>query len=656
MARLGVAATIAGLVFFLFSHVRPPWGSSSASPGHRELPAGDPANPWESITPSSELEWHPCYGHVNPSFQCARLTVPLDYNDPLSQTCGSPKVHIALTLLPANKATSAARPHPRSPMLINPGGPGGSGVMAALGMASALQAIFGDDQPIIGFDPRGIGATTPVADCWAPPPACDGCPEDVGRGLMHRVEWANMNQAYGGINSSNIALQFINAGHRAINNLCVEKDGTLGGKSILGHATTAHVARDMVSIVDAWERWVDGQDKSESHTELNPTKGRLVYWGFSYGTYLGATFASMFPDRVGRLLLDGVVDAEHYAAPVWRDSLYDTDKILGRFFQYCAEAGFECQLYRAGDKPADLGQRYRSIMDGLTTNPATFTHPEYFFPVLIQPHMIEQLVFGVLYSPIASFPVLAMLLNLMHEKKYEALGALVQDAKIMCLVGDSPSASLLNDAQRAIMCGDKTSPVNLTLAEIRSEHAAMAETSQFADVMINVMLQCNGWSVLPPHRSPPTPWARYTAENQIATAFPILFLSNTLDPVTPLVAAVKMSLKFRRAGLVEQKAEGHCTVSAVSRCTARAVRNYVLRGEVPPAPEVDGGDYLGGSWTTCEADERPWKRLEADVFAFEDDDERRVVEAFQAVQSVVERLPQWGQGPPTFEGLRALRE
>lgn len=551
-------------------------------------------------------------------------------------------------------------------MLINPGGPGGSGVLVALGMASALQTIFGDDQPIIGFDPRGIGFTTPVADCWSPPPACDGCPEDVGGGFLHRLEWANMNQAYGGINSSSIALQFIDAGHRAINNLCIEKDRRLGGKSILGHVSTAHVAQDMVSIVDAWERWVDGQQKSATQAELNPTKGKLVYWGFSYGTYLGATFASMFPDRVGRLLLDGVVDAELYTSPVWRDSLFDTDKILDRFFQYCAEAGSKCQLYRPGDKPEDLGQRYHGIMDGLTTNPATFTHPEYFFPVILQPNTIKQLVFSVLYSPVANFPLLATFLNLMYENKHEALGALVQDAKIMCLVGDSPLTSLLNDAQRAIMCGDKTSPVNLTLPEIRAEYSAMASTSQFADVMLNVMLQCNGWSVSPPGHPPPTtPWAQYSSsspQKQITTSFPILFLSNTLDPVTPLLAAVKMSLKFRQAGLVEQKAEGHCTLSAVSRCTAKVVRDYVLHGKVPPPPEVEGGDYLEGKWTTCEADERPWKKLEADVFVFENDEERRVVEAFQVVQSVVERLPKWGQGTARFGGmgevlgLGALRE
>ena len=108
--------------------------------------------------------------------------------------------------------------------------------------------------------------------------------------------------------------------------LCQERDDLDEENSILRHLSTPAVAQDMLSIIDAWDAWraETGQDVDdeevipevqdpagealESTYSLN-TKSKLVYWGFSYGTLLGATFAAMFPNRVGRVVLDGVVDA-----------------------------------------------------------------------------------------------------------------------------------------------------------------------------------------------------------------------------------------------------------------------------------------------------------------------------------------------------------
>ncbi len=226
--------------------------------------------------------------------------------------------------------------------------------------------------------------------------------------------------------------------------------------SVLGWAGTQEVARDMAGIVDAWETWVE-----ESGGIVEPEmKGKLVYWGFSYGTYLGATFARLFPDRVGRLLLDGVVDAEFYESPVWRESLVDTDKVLGTFFWYCVVARSRCDLYRNGDQPADVKRRYEAVMERLNTSPVTFTHPEHFFPVVLRASLIKMLVFSILYQPIQGFPVLATLLNYIYEERYEILGPLFQDTELLCSLSGNPVvASAMTDAQRAIMCSDKTQPV-----------------------------------------------------------------------------------------------------------------------------------------------------------------------------------------------------
>lgn len=379
----------------------------------------------------------------------------MDYNRPLGESRTNPKVHIALVLLPAQESPATQTP-PKSPMLINPGGPGGSGVALVLLLGPSIQKIFGADQPVIGFDPRGVSYTTPRADCWAKPPACDGCPEDAVSGMMHRLEWENMNAVFGSLNSSNVALKYLEAGHRAVNDLCRSKDAQLGSRSILGHASTAHVARDMVSIVDAWDRWAEGKGLPPS-----PLRGKLVYWGFSYGTYLGATFAKMFPDRVGRMLLDGVVDAEYYVSPVWKESLLDTDNVLRQFFAYCVEAGRRCDLYRGGDTAAAVRRRYDAIMDRLESTPVTFTHPENFFPVILRAEHVKTIVFGMLYSPVQGFPVIASLLNWIDRGQVERLGELFQDTSLMCtLPGSAAVAFTSADAQRAIMCSDKTQPVS----------------------------------------------------------------------------------------------------------------------------------------------------------------------------------------------------
>ena len=186
------------------------------------------------------------------------------------------------------------------------------------------------------------------------------------------------------------------------------------------------------------------------------------------------------------------------------------------------------------------------------------------------------------------------------------------------------------------MCGDKRKPVNLTVSEIVKHYEKMSKHSSFADIWMLIMVQCNGWDIYKPHANPKVePWA---SEKQIETAFPVLFLSNALDPVTPLRAAVKMALKFKDAGLVEQNASGHSTLSAISRCTAKVVRDYIRHGKVPPPPDVDGSDYLGGKWTICEADREPFGTGVVEM----SEDDRELVEAWETLGDVIVEAGEWG--------------
>ena len=146
------------------------------------------------------------------------------------------------------------------------------------------------------------------------------------------------------------------------------------------------------------------------------TKGKLVYWGFSYGTLLGATFAAMFPDRVGRVILDGVVDADYYVAPIWEESLLDTDKIMTSFFYFCHKAGKNCALYRDGDSESDVQARYQETIDDLKRNPIKGVNPSTLTPTVITHDTLKFFIFQLFYSPIATFPMMAQILDMHHRR------------------------------------------------------------------------------------------------------------------------------------------------------------------------------------------------------------------------------------------------
>lgn len=221
----------------------------------------------------------------------------MDYHRPLNASLDNPKVHIALVLVPG--IHTGPKPYSTSPLLLNPGGPGGSGTFLALFLGKPLQAMLGADQDIIGFDPRGIAATTPRADCFSFPNDDSHEEVDYISGAFHRSMWAISGREIGNVNSSTVALQKFDVRARATSRLCEMKDAIKGNDSIFRHLSTPTVARDMLSIVDAWDEWteslgVDEEDvantEEESTSKDLDTKGKLVYWGFSYG--VGSIFSS----------------------------------------------------------------------------------------------------------------------------------------------------------------------------------------------------------------------------------------------------------------------------------------------------------------------------------------------------------------------------
>jgi len=204
-----------------------------------------------------------------------------------------------------------------------------------------------------------------------------------------------------------------------------------------------------------------------------------------------------------------------------------------------------------------------------------------------------------------------------------------------------------------IQTANKTQ-LNETIAELEARFEKLSSTSSWADVWMTISLVCEGWNI--EAVDPPMRWDDHPAHKPkpIKTGFPLLFVSNTADPVTPLFAGVKMAKRFVDAGLVEQHSEGHCSLAAVSKCTMTKIREYFLEGKVPPPP-VEGKDLIDGKWDKCDADEWPFHSYHkeeylATVEASTEKDADMLSVAKQ-MQGALRQIELWGQPKKAFEFL-----
>lgn len=315
---------------------------------------------WTQIQPSPSLRWHACYE----SFECARLQVPLDWND----ASNSRTAAIAVIRLPA--VVPRDDPTFGKSILLNPGGPGGSGVDQLVWDGHKIRDTIVDSPDkhfeIIGFDPRGVHYTTPSVSCF-------------GNDWLRQV-WLYRNWAAGQLGSSDYCFNFKWAAYESLAALCEAQnvDQLDDGVNMHQFVSTALTARDMLAIVDSLQAESSKSERGNGgQVSINPEQepDLLQYWGFSYGTFLGNTFASMFPNRVGKLILDGNVDPYDYAATGWLKNLFDSNKNLHWFYYSCFHAGKKCVLFDSNTRSLfDIQAKVLSLFKRLQDNPIAITH------------------------------------------------------------------------------------------------------------------------------------------------------------------------------------------------------------------------------------------------------------------------------------------
>ena len=252
-----------------------------------------------------DVSWEACEGG-----ECADIWVPLDYDDPDG---------LAITLK-AKRQTATDDAKRRGSLFINPGGPGESGIeyLGFIGLPDSVRAMY----DVVGFDPRGVASSTPI-DCLSDSDldayiASDPTPDDDQEVQELEDSFATFSEG------------------------CLDRSGPL-----MEHVSTVEVARDLDLM-----RQLVGDKK-------------LNYFGGSYGTYIGATYAGLFPKKVGRMVLDGAVDplADPHKVAVHQTAGFQT--ALDAYLQNCIDKG-NCPL---GDSVAEGEQRLIDLFKSLDQSP-----------------------------------------------------------------------------------------------------------------------------------------------------------------------------------------------------------------------------------------------------------------------------------------------
>ncbi|GJE96002.1 alpha/beta hydrolase [Phanerochaete sordida] len=313
---------------------------------------------------------------------------------------------------------------------------------------------------------------------------------------------------------------------------------------------------------------------------------KLSYYGVSYGSVLGATFAAMFPDNVGRLAIDGVVNVSSTCSPdgarlgdyFTKGSLTDADAALGDIYAACATAGpHACPIFEA--TPALVRARVDRLVARVRAAPvpvfnASAAPP---FAVADTALVVGQLL-NVVGAPYGGALPFAEAVVALERGDGAAMVAGSTQALLAgldtCAGASAPFAVGFVDVEAPIICGDSVVDTVKTLEEARKEYEAMLEISDLATAWYRTTRgPCTGWTICAKDRM--------NGSFETNTSFPLLIIGNTHDPRTPIANAFNMSSGFAGSVVLQQNSTGHTLQAGFSACTALALNAYFNNGTLP---------------------------------------------------------------------------
>jgi len=483
--------------------------SSGESQGPRPTAASTTPAPDATEPPSPELEpyysqqveWEPCGDN-----QCGFLTVPVDYRD-----AGGATIEVNLLKVPA------ANPDARiGSLVVNPGGPGAPGTTYAEGADTAFRAPITDRYDIVGFDPRGTGDSAPI-DCLPDDEmtdflAVDPDPDDAGEEQVLVDELADFYQG------------------------CADSSAPL-----VAHVTTAETARDMDVLRAALG------------------ESTLSYFGASYGTKLGATYAELFPDKVGRLVLDGAVDVGLSSRDLTLGQAGGFETALGAYVDNCVDETPSCFL---GDSREEGLETISDLLTDIDEEPLPTSDGR------------ELTVGSAFYGVVTPLYVR----DYWYLLSQGLSTALEGDGTTLMLLADAyasrQNGTYLDNSTEAIYainCLDD--PFYVEPEQVEAEVGAFEEVSPtFGRVFAWSLVNCKGMQV-----ESSEPALDIRAEG----AAPIVVVGTTRDPATPYEWAVGLAERLESGVLVSRDGDGHTGYNAGNECVDTAIEAYLTDGTVP---------------------------------------------------------------------------
>jgi pimeloyl-ACP methyl ester carboxylesterase len=444
------------------------------------------------------IQWTPCK-----NVQCGRLTVPLDAKRP-----DGPQITLALARRPAT--------HKRIGVLFtNPGGPGGSGVDFLQSARSVFRSDILDNFDIVSWDPRGVGDSAPV-QCT---PNLDG---------FYAVDRDPQTAAAVATNVD-AARSFVAS--------CAKQSG-----SELPFVSTADTVRDMDAI-----RAAMGENT-------------ISYFGFSYGTLIGAMYAAAYPEHVRAMVLDGAVDPSLATETVLVDQARGFEQQLDAFFQWC-QSNSDCGFATGGDPAAAFDHLVEATR--AETIPAKVGNE----PRTLGPGEFDIGVASALYGGESSYPDLGAAL----AQTARGLGdKLLKFADSYTGRQSGGRYSSETAALYATSCLDAPAPRTIVGVE-QDARAAEKAAPRMGPATVWLSLPCTYWPVLPTGKIAPV---------HAPKAPPIVVVGNTHDPATPYKWAQGLARQLGTATLLTYQGGGH-TAYGRDGCIDQNVDDYLVKLTVP---------------------------------------------------------------------------
>jgi pimeloyl-ACP methyl ester carboxylesterase len=488
--------------------------ATTGAAASRVQAASDQANVQTSI------DWGPCPPLAkgatrDPREECGTVTVPLDYRHPKGKTITVEVSEIA-TAKPGRK---------RGYLLLNPGGPALEGLDMPGTMAPTLPASVLGEYDLIGFDPRGVGHSTPMS-CGLPDPSlANAFPYPAADGSIQQ----------------NIATA------RATARACAK----IGDE--LQYFTTANTARDMDRIRQA----------------LGAPK--ISYWGQSYGTYLGTVYTTLFPQRTDRMVLEGNVDPSAIwqgETELWNQGMND------RFPDAAQVAAADDADLGLGATTTQVTSTYLALASRLDKTPAAVPGTNAAITgALLRTVTYELLLRGDTLTPLAQFWKATADLAAGRSLTAADTAALKQ---VLADTPAEPGVPADNQVSMfmALTCGDIAWPRDT--ASYAAATAADRARYPLSDGMPGDIWPCAFWSKAP-----------IEAPVKVTSRGPrdVLLLQNRRDNATPWTGALGMARALgSRAGFVGTANGGHYVYGTGSACADQATVAFLTKGTLPAKP------------------------------------------------------------------------